>query len=279
MRIGTMAPIIILLFVALAPACASREPVYVVTVEGIIDPPTQQYIVRGIDTAEREGAQALVIRMDTPGGLDKSMRVIIQRMFAADVPIVVYVWPNGARAASAGVFITYASHIAAMAPATNLGSAHPVAIGPGGAEKMDKTMSEKIENDAVKYIKSIAEKRGRNAKWAEEAVRKSVNLTAREAKEQHVIEYISDDLRGLLRQIDGRRVKLPGETVTLRTARAPIRFIKMTTRERFLDLLSDPNIALFLMLVAIYGIIAELQNTGAILPGVLGGISLILFLY
>jgi len=274
----TIATVTALIALAAASSALAVPAVDVVTVEGIIDPPTAHYIIRGINMAERDGAQALVIRMDTPGGLDKSMRDIIQKILSAQVPVIVYVWPNGARAASAGVFITYASHIAAMAPTTNLGSAHPVAIGPGGAQ-MDKTMSEKVVNDAAKYIKSIAERRGRNAKWAEEAVRKSVNLTAKEAKAQNVIDYVANSLHDLLRQVDGKSVDLDGKKVTLHTVGAPLNFIGMSPRERFLDFLADPNVAYILLLIAVYGIIFELQNPGAILPGVLGGISLILFLY
>lgn len=268
------------LAISVAPVfAAEQEPVYVITFKGSINPASANYIIRGINTAEKDGAQAIVVRLDTPGGLMDSMRDIVQKMLAAEVPVVVYVWPNGARAASAGVFISYASHIAAMVPVSNLGSAHPVAISPGGSQEMDETMSEKIQQDAVKYIKSIAEKRGRNAEWAEEAVRKSVNLTSREAKEQNVIEYISEDLEELLAQIDGTTVDLPSRQITLNTLGAPIEHLDMSKRERFLDLLANPNLAYILLLVAIYGIIAELQNPGVVFPGVVGGISLILFLY
>ena len=257
-------------------APADARPVDVITLKGGIDPASASFIVRAISTAETDGAQALVIRLDTPGGLMDSMEKIVQKELAARVPVVIYVAPSGATAASAGAFITLAAHVAAMAPATNIGSAHPVA-GLGG--KMDKTMTEKVENHAAKYIKSIAQERGRNQEWAELAVRKSINATASEALQKAVIDLIAVSSRDLLKKIDGRTIKTKAGKMTLHTASAPTRALEMNAREQFLHVLSNPNILYILILIAMYGIIFELSNPGAILPGVLGGIALILVLY
>src|SRR5207253_2170426 len=219
-----------------------------------------------------ERAQALVIQLDTPGGLERSMRAIVQRMMNAEVPVVVYVAPTGARAASAGVFITMAAHVAAMAPATNIGAASPVALG-GGA---DKTMMKKVENDAAAFIRTIALERGRNADWAEKAVRDAVAITEREALKLKVIDLIADSVPDLLEKIDGRTIKLPKGTVTLATKGAPVRPIEIGFRDRFLNIITDPNVAYVLMMLGMLGLFFELSNPGVILPGVIGGISLIL---
>lgn len=267
-----------LIVCAALPAFAARAaaPVDVITLKGSINPASAKFVVRAISQAERDGAQAIVVRLDTPGGLMDSMRKIIQKELAAKVPVVIYVAPNGARAASAGMYITLAAHIAAMAPVTNIGSAHPVS---GFGQTMDKVMSQKVENDAVAYAKSIAGKRGRNAEWAEMAVRKSINSRASDALQKRVIDVVASDVRDLLRKIDGRKVSLNVGTVTLRTKSAPTRQISQTFQEEFLQILSDPNLAFILILIATYGIIFELSNPGSILPGVLGGIALILLLY
>jgi membrane-bound serine protease (ClpP class) len=275
--------LIIALFLSLLvaqAASAAPRPVYSITVDGAIHPASADYVVRGIGKAEQDNAQALLIKLDTPGGLMDSMRRIVQAELSSDVPVIVYVSPNGARAGSAGVFITIAANIAAMAPVSNIGSAHPVALSPvGGSGGMDRTMEAKVENDAAEYARSIAERRGRNADWAEQAVRKSVNLTANDALKQNVINYIAEDTRDLLRKIDGSKVQFEDGTVTLHTAKAPVRELPMNARETFLGFLANPNVAAILLMMAIYGIIAELSNPGAIFPGVIGGISLILFLY
>lgn len=255
----------------------------IITVKGVINPIVSGYVARGIRTAESDGAAALVVRMDTPGGLDTSMREIIQSILESKVPVIVYVWPQGGRAASAGVFISYASHVAAMAPNTNIGAAHPVALGgsPTGADQQqtDSTMTEKVTNDAVAYIKGIASERGRNAEWAEKAVRESVSVTSAEAKKLGVVELVASDLPDLLSQLDGREVRLPGGKVTLRTEGAVIRQMDMGPIEQFLLTISDPNIAFLLLSLAVTALLIEFSNPGTILPGVIGGISLFLALF
>ena len=262
--------------IAAATAAAPRHVVYVLRVEGVIDPPTAAYVKGGIAAGEKARAQAVIITMNTPGGLDKSMRDITQAMLNAQVPVVVYVAPDGARAASAGAIIALASNIAAMAPSTNIGAAHPVAMGGG---QMDKTMSEKVENDAAAFARGLAERRGRNQKWAEQVVRKSISSTAAEALKLHVIDLIADNLGDLLKQLDGRKVKLPRGAVTLHTADAQTQELPPSPLERFLHILSDPNLAYIFLIIGIYGIIFELQNPGAILPGVVGAICLIMGFY
>lgn len=252
------------------------QPVVVATYEGVINPVAAEYVHDAVAFAEEEAAQALVFQLDTPGGLDTSMRLIVKDITGSLVPVVVYVSPGGGRAASAGVFITMAAPVAAMAPGTNIGAAHPVAMGGG---EMDKTMAEKVENDAVAYIKSIAEQRGRNAKWAEDAVRKSVSATEREALKLKVIDLVADDLTALFEQLDGRDVKMGSRTLVLRTKGARIEQFPMGWRLEVLKILSDPNIAYVLMTIGTIGIMAELYSPGAILPGIVGAISLILAFY
>jgi membrane-bound serine protease (ClpP class) len=218
----------------------------------------------------------LIVKLDTPGGLDTSMRLIIKDITSASIPVVVFVAPSGGRAASAGVFLTMAAHVAAMAPGTNIGAAHPVAMGGG---EMDTTMKEKVENDAVAYIKSIAEQRGRNVGWAEDAVRKSVSVTEQEALKLKIIDLVAEDVPALLTQLHGRTVTLAAGPVTLTTKDATVREFPMGLRLELLKALSDPNIAYLLMTIGTIGILAELYNPGAILPGVVGAISLILAFY
>ena len=253
-------------------ASAAPAPVATIEIEGVISPVTLRLVGIAIDRAQAERANALVIQLDTPGGLERSMRAIVQRMMNAEVPVVVYVAPTGARAASAGVFITMAAHVAAMAPATNIGAASPVALG-GGA---DKTMMKKVENDAAAFIRTIALERGRNADWAEKAVRDAVAITEREALKLKVIDLIADSVPDLLEKIDGRTIKLPKGTVTLATKGAPVRPIEIGFRDRFLNIITDPNVAYVLMMLGMLGLFFELSNPGVILPGVIGGISLIL---
>jgi membrane-bound serine protease (ClpP class) len=253
--------------------------VYVIRINGPINPVVAEYIVKSIEDATDEDAECLIIEMDTPGGLMESTRIITKAMLASKIPIVVYVAPSGARAASAGVFITYAAHIAAMTTSTNIGAAHPVNIGGGEADSSN-TMMEKVTNDAVAQIKTVAEKRGRNVEWAEEAVRKSVSITEKEALEKNVINFIAPDLDSLLVLAHGREVELGNNRkVKLNTAGAKIARFEMNWRYKLLDKISDPNIAYILLLLGIYGIFFELSNPGAILPGVLGGIFLILGFY
>jgi membrane-bound serine protease (ClpP class) len=266
---------LVLLFALLvvpAVASAAPAPVSTIEIEGVISPVTLRLVGIAIDRAQAEKSQALIIQLDTPGGLERSMRAIVQRMMNAEVPVVVYVAPTGARSASAGVFITMAAHVAAMAPATNIGAASPVALG-GGA---DKTMMKKIENDAAAFIRTVALERGRNADWAEKAVREAVAITEREALKLKVIDVIAESVPDLLEKIDGRTIKLPKGAVTLATKGAPVRAIEIGFRDRFLNVITDPNVAYVLMMLGMLGLFFELSNPGVILPGVIGGISLIL---
>ena len=251
----------------------SAKQVHVITIEDAITPVTAKIISDAVKRAEKTGAEALVIRMDTPGGLMEATWKIDKALLASKVPVVVYVSPSGGRAASAGVYIAYAAHIVAMAPSTHIGAAHPVTM---GGRDSSKTMSEKMTNDAVAHIKGLADKRGRNAAWAEDAVRNSVSITEREALEKHVADLVADDLRDLLRALDGRRVSMDGREVVLRTRDADVRTFETSWRYRLLDKISNPNIAYILMILGFWGMYFELSNPGAILPGVVGGIFLIL---
>jgi membrane-bound serine protease (ClpP class) len=285
-------------------------------VKGAIGPATSDYVVRGIRAAEEEGARLVILRMDTPGGLDSSMRDIVKGILASRVPVVTYVAPSGSRAASAGTYILYASHVAAMAPATNLGSATPVQIGgmPGmpeqpespqpkpkepesepASDQSDETgasdapaaeepveggaMERKIVNDAAAYIKGLALRHDRNAEWAVKAVREAVNLTAEDALEIGVIEIVATDVEDLLTQLDGRTVKLETGELTLATEGLILDRREPDWRSDLLSVIANPNVAYILMLIGIYGLIFELANPGYILPGVVGAISLVLALY
>ena len=255
---------------------AAGPQIDVLEVDGTVNPVLAGYIDRGIGLAEKHGATACIIEMDTPGGLDSSMRDIVQDILEADVPVVVYV-PPGARAASAGAFITMAAHVAAMAPGTEVGAAHPVAIGEG---EISGTMEDKVVNDAVAYIRSIAEFRGRNADWAEAAVRESKSSPASEALELGVIDIMADNFDQLIIQLDGREVTLlSGRVVTLDTENADINHIDMGFIERFLFIIADPNIAYILLSLGMLGIFFELASPGTIIPGVVGGICLFLAFY
>jgi membrane-bound serine protease (ClpP class) len=254
---------------------AEKAPVFdVITISSAITPPIAEYIVQSIDEAAKSGAEGLIIRLDTPGGLDLAMRDIAKGILNAPIPVVVYVAPSGARAASAGVIITISAHIAAMAPGTNIGAAHPVGLGIGGG--MDKTMSTKVENDAVAYVRGIAKQRGRNEDWVEKAVRKSESITAEQALRLNVIDFVAADLNQLLAQVDGREVSLVGGKKILRTKGAILNEKKMGTRQKVLSALSDPNIAYILLLIGLAGLYFEFSTPGVILPGVIGGISLIM---
>jgi membrane-bound serine protease (ClpP class) len=250
--------------------------VLLATYDGVINPVSAEYLHDAIASAQEDKAQALIFRLNTPGGLDTSMRLIIKDITGSTIPVIVYVSPSSGRAASAGVFITMAAHVAAMAPGTNIGAAHPVAM---GGEKMDEEMKKKVENDSVAYITSIAQQRGRNVAWAEDAVRKSVSVTERDALKLKIIDVVADDVPALLKQLDGRTIGLQSGPIVLHTAGAVLREFPMGTRLELLKILSDPNIAYLLMTIGTIGIIAELYSPGAILPGVVGAISLILAFY
>ena len=251
------------------------RPILVLKVEGVINPAMSEYIVKGIDEARKRNAGLIVLRLDTPGGLNSSMRSIIKAMIASRVPVAVYVSPSGARAASAGTFITIASHVAGMAPGTNLGAASPVAVSGG----MDETMKKKVTNDAAAYIRSLAQKRGRNADWAEDAVRNGVSIGETAALNKGVIDLIATDQTALLRALDGRRVATDSGEVILRTRGAEIVNWEMGLRQKLLAVLSNPNLAYILMMLGVYGILFEIMNPGAIFPGVVGGICLIVGFY
>jgi membrane-bound serine protease (ClpP class) len=264
-----------LLIAALAGAAPGHaaQPVALIDLDGAITPITDRLLTTAVERAQAEGAQALVVQLNTPGGLERSMRTMAQTILNAGIPVIVYVAPTGARAASAGVFITMAAHVAAMAPATNIGAAHPVTAGGGD---MGKEMSKKVANDAAAFARSLAAERGRNVEWAEKAVRSSVSVTEREAVKLKVVDLVADNLQDLLAKVDGRVVKTTRGLVTLQTRDAPVKRIEIRFRDRFLALITDPNIAYILMMVGMLGIFFELQNPGVVLPGVIGVISLIL---
>ncbi len=250
--------------------------VYLGEMSGVISPASSAYILRAISIAEEKNGMCLIIKLDTPGGLDESMREITKRILNAKVPVVIYVAPRGARAASAGVFILYASHIAAMAPGTNIGAAHPVGM---GGEKIDTVMASKVTNDAVAYLQSLAKARNRNIEWAEKAVRQSASIDDETALKIGVCEVIADDEDDLINKLDGKEVRILDETIKLNTKSAPLKKISMSLREKLLLILTNPNIAYILLLLGIYGLFFELQNPGMIFPGVVGGICLILGFY
>jgi membrane-bound serine protease (ClpP class) len=279
-----------LAFAVNAPAHAqSVGPVFVIDVNGAIGIATQRQLTRALDQAKREQAQALVIRLDTPGGLVSATRDIIQEMVAAPVPVIVYVAPSGARAASAGTFITYASHVAAMAPGTNLGAATPVTMGglpglPGqqkdkDGEKNSKSASEqKAINDIVALLRSLAQLRGRNIEFAEKAVREAETMTAEEAVKANVVEILAADMKQLLAALDGRRVQIGDAERTLATKGAVTTVIEPDWRTRLLGVISDPNVAFILLMIGFYGIVLEFWNPGTLIPGTIGAISIILAL-
>ncbi len=267
----------------------------VLEIQGAISPAVSNYIKQGMVKAAAGNVALVILQMDTPGGLDRSMRDIIQMILASPVPVVTYVAPEGARAASAGTYILYASHVAAMAPATNLGAATPISIGglPGSSKPQDdkkkakddlaiddaSTLRRKIINDASAYIKALAERNGRNAEWAVRAVREAVSLSAEEALHLKVIDFVASDLTDLLRQLDGHQIKLNSKPYSISTKNLTITRIEPTWRYKLLSVISDPSVAYFLLLFGFYGLIYELANPGIFLPGVAGGISLLLAFY
>jgi membrane-bound serine protease (ClpP class) len=265
-------------FTAIA-ASALGERICFIKIDGPIGPATAAYVARSVGEAQSSNAQCLIIQLNTPGGLLDSTQVIVRNLLASSVPVVVYVAPIGATATSAGCFITLAANVAAMAPATTIGAAHPVTIGgglaSGGSEKPDDTMKQKLENFSVSYIEAIATKRQRNIEWAKSAVRESASIPADKALEMGVIEIIAKDMTDLQQQLNGRMI----EGKELKTAHAEIVEIAMSTSERIFQAVWRPEVMFILMLVAIYGIIGELSSPGAILPGVVGVIALVLVLY
>jgi len=276
-----LAAMLLALASMIAPAVQAATPsVIVLDIDGAITPVVANYVERGLRDAERVGASAVVLRMNTPGGLSSAMNDITTDIFASPVPVIVYVAPSGARAGSAGVYITYAAHVAAMAPSTNIGSATPVFLDDSGQPKdTGDAMTQKVINDAVAQIRGFAEARGRNADWAEQAVREAANITAQQALELNVIDLIAPDLPTLLDQVDGRTVETAAGPVTLQTRGAEIHTDGMGLGEQFFQLISDPSIAYILLSLGMLGIFLELANPGSILPGVLGGIFVLLALF
>jgi len=269
--------ILILFFILSTSLLAQTKIVHKITINGVINPVATEYILESIEKAEDAGVELLIIEMDTPGGLMVSMHDIVKGILGADVPVAVYVSPSGSRAGSAGVFITIAAHIAVMAPGTNIGSAHPVNM--GGAQDTSQVMEEKIVNDAVAHIRSVAEKRERNADWAESAIRESANITEKEALRLKVIDHVVPTIDSLLIAVHGKEVEVLSGRRVLDTENVRIESFEMNWRQKALDILSDPNILYILFLIGITGISLELYNPGSILPGVVGGICIILFLY
>ncbi len=247
-----------------------------IEVDGVIQPASSRYIQRALDEAIASDAEAFLIFLDTPGGLMESMRDIIKSILVSDVPVIVYVAPSGSRAGSAGVFITLSAHIAAMAPGTNIGAAHPVSMGMGQQDDTTGVMEDKILNDAVAFIRTIAEQKGRNANWAESAVRESASITETEALQKNVIDLIAPSTDSLFAMLDGWEVDMPDGPRILSFENVIPEEIPMTWRDQILNIISDPNIAYVLMLLGIYGLFFELYNPGAVVPGVIGGICLIL---
>lgn len=267
--------ILLLLGIMLAENTGEKTNVTLITYDGAITPACSDFIKLGIESAIKNNSECLIIKLNTPGGLLKSTRVIVSDILESKVPIVVYVSPGGAQAASAGVFITMAAHIAAMAPGTNIGAAHPVSL----QGEQDSIMSEKATNDAAAFIRSISEKRNRNMKWAEDAVRKSLSLSETEALKQNVIDLISPNIEDLLKKINGKKIQtVIGEKI-LNTGNAVLNEVEMTLSLKFLTILSDPNIAYILFMLGLYGLLFEIFNPGVIFPGVIGGICIILAFY
>jgi membrane-bound serine protease (ClpP class) len=275
-----------------APALAQPAPVAQISIEGAIGPATSDFVSRSLQTAAQAGAPLVVLRLDTPGGLDTSMRDIIRDILASPVPVVAWVGPSGARAASAGTFILYAAHLAAMAPATNLGAASPVAIGGGGAKpdpagkegRKDEapqgdTLMRKATNDAAAYIRSLAQLRGRNADWAEKAVREAVSLSAADAKRINVINVIAGSVPELLEALDGRTVEAAGEKRKLAVKGADVSRIEPDWRTEILKVITNPSVAYLMILIGIYALIFEFSNPGLILPGVVGAICILVAMY
>ncbi|MCX7797189.1 MAG: nodulation protein NfeD [Melioribacter sp.] len=277
-----MKVLLLILSLLLLQTPQQKNLIYKLKVDGTINPVVANYIHESIKKAERDNAECLIIELNTPGGLLKSTRIIVSDFLLSKIPIIVYVSPSGSQAASAGVFITLAAHIAAMAPATNIGAAHPVMINESGQQNNKDSinvMMQKATNDAAALIRSIAEKRNRNIKWAEKAVRESLALSETEALKQNVIDIVSQNLDSLLTSIDGKKIETAYGIKIIKTKNAQIYNLEMNFIQKLLDIISDPNIAYILLMVGIYGLIFELSNPGSILPGIVGVICLILAFY
>ena len=271
--------LLLILFLVVPPAY-SKDNVVVVKLSGAINPAVAEYVSYEISQANAEKDSLIVLHMDTPGGLDTSMREIIKKIQSSEVPVASFVAPTGSRAASAGTFITIASHIAAMAPGTNIGAAHPInMLGGGNDNEQAKTMEKKVVNDAAAYIRSLAELRKRNAHWAELAVVNSVSISAEEAMKLNVIDFVAGDVKALVLAIHGREVQLASGSVSLKTKNLKIIYHEMNPRQKLLDIISNPNVTYILMMLGLVGLFFELSNPGLVLPGVIGSISLILALY
>lgn len=264
-----------LFFILLIPFLSLAQGVVSIHIDGTINPASAAFIHRSIEKAGDQKSECLIIHLNTPGGLLKSTRVIVGDILESPVPVIVYVSPGGAHAGSAGVFITLAAHIAAMAPGTNIGAAHPVGI----QSTLDTIMNEKATNDVAAFIRAIADKRNRNAQWAEEAVRKSISITENEAIEKNVINLIAQNTEELMKLIDGKSIITSSGTKILHTREATLELSEMAAFEKFLDMISDPNIAYILLLLGLYGVLFELYNPGAILPGIVGVICLTMAFY
>ena len=268
-----------LLFFLILPASVAfcensdRGSVFIIELEGSINPATAEFVVRSLERAKDGGAALAIIQMDTPGGLSSSMRDIVKAILNSPIPVVVYVGPRGAGAASAGVMITVAGHVAAMARGTNIGAAHPV--GAGGKD-IEGTMNEKVVNDMASYARGIAEQKGKNGQWVEKAIRESVSITAEEARDKKVVDLVVEDMDDLLKSLDGRVIDLPLGKTTLKTAGLKKIHYKPNLRDKILKIISDPNIAYILMMIGLAGLYFELAYTGAVFPGVIGAISLVL---
>ena len=275
-RYKQMLLMIIFLFLFLSGTALPSKKALIMRLEGAINPGSAAYVVRGIKYANESGAYIIVIQMDTPGGLGSSMRQIIKAILNSNIPVVVYVAPSGAGAASAGAIITISAHVAAMAPGTNIGAAHPVGI---GGKDINRTMSEKVVNDMASYARGIARQRHRNAEWIERAIRESVSITAEEALKKNVVDLVANNLDELFDKINGKSVSLPSGNVILNTKGLEKLNYKPNLRDRILKTISDPNIAYILMMIGLTGLYFELAHPGVILPGVIGAISLILAFY